>query len=41
MSNEQIPLFLGIPLAILCTSVGVAFLILVVYGIVEARRDRH
>ena len=41
MSNDQIPLYLGIPLAILCTGVGLAFFALVLYAIVETHRDRR
>jgi hypothetical protein len=39
--NEQIPLYLGIPLAILCIGVGLAFFAMVIYAIVEQYRDRR
>lgn len=39
--NDQIPLYLGIPLAILCTGVGLAFFAMVIYAIVEHHRNRQ
>lgn len=39
--NDQIPLYLGIPLAILCTGVGLAFFSLVIYALWEHYHDRR